>query len=154
MAATSICFMTNELPVSASCVSDLDLGIYTIANDGIPKRAIVRGGYVIHMHSTHCEYPVGRHEVVGGFPKEGGLFGIGGTKNKRVYATLAEPYDSVKQMNGIMDVKFEGIDMYDHFSNPTKVGSDRVMAEIRIEKDRGLIKVQLTERSLDNRQGR
>lgn len=108
------------------------------------------------MHQTHCEYPIDDWEIIGGFPKEGGFFGMGGVDNKRVYATYAQAYNLVKLGNDIMDNKFQakGFDMFEHFSKPTKVGSDRVMTEFRMERDRGLVKVQLTEASLDNRQGR
>lgn len=140
-------------PATASCVSDLDTGIYTISNDGIPRRVLVRSGYSINMHSSYCEYPIGESEVKGGFPREGGLLGIGGEVNKRVYTSFASSHSSIRVHNGIMDAKMEGLDMYDHFTKPARIGSDKVMAEIRIEKDR-LVKVQLTEASLDNRKGR
>ena len=49
---------------------------------GIPK-AILRNGYVLHMHSPHCEYPVGGYEIAGGFERRRSVW-YHGTKNKEL----------------------------------------------------------------------
>ena len=145
-------------PSKASCVTDLDTGIETLSNDGIPRNVLIRNGYTINMHMMHCDYPIDEYEVKGRFQREGGLFSIkllalGATKNNRVFATYSPTYSLIKNSNWIMDIS-GGPGAYEHWTSPKRVASDKVMNAIRAEKDRGLDKVELTQESLDNRQGR
>jgi len=142
-------------PAEASHVINLDTGVTTLTNDGIPRSVFIRDGRVIYQHVEHDANPIDSYEIDGGFPKKGGLFGIGGTENKKVFTTYTTPANLITTGNRIMTSKVRnGSKRMAHWSTPEDIVTSPMMFAIRSAKDKtNFINVQLNQKALRTRQG-